>query len=141
LKATTLIGLAGLGLGAAHLWRTEKRHRQTKHLEFVRLHADICRDITGNEHLSSTVWPEHDHGKTGKMLTANRWVTLWGAMLRLGYYDGGQLRDALDTFMSLEPNREYWEAARLRRTTTARDKHDHLLNELATEAYARAANE
>ncbi|AYN41708.1 hypothetical protein D9753_25705 [Streptomyces dangxiongensis] len=141
MKSITLIGLAGLGLGAAHLWRAEERHREEKQLEFVKLHADICRGISGSEILSDTVWPGLDHAETAKRLTANRWMTLWGAMLRLGYYSGGSLREALDTFMGLESNRRYWESARQRRRATARDKYDLLLNDLAADAYEEASTQ
>ncbi|MFF3015787.1 DUF6082 family protein [Streptomyces sp. NPDC057939] len=139
------LGLAAIALGAAHIALAEKRHRESQHLAFVRLHGDLARDTAEDSRYTEIINADHfahlDADGRAQMVTANRWVSLWSAMLRLGFITRASARQICDTFMQSEMNRSYWKLAADYRRTGARDRHDERFVEIMADAYenARAA--
>ncbi|MFB6654872.1 DUF6082 family protein [Streptomyces microflavus] len=139
-------GLAlGAGLGAAQLVVRIKHHQETKHLEFAGMHANLLRDTAADERLTAITnsghYAELDHDERAQFMNANRWVTLWSLMLRLGFKSRTSFRPVAAEFMSGPVGRAFWKSARTHRRITARDKHDEAFNDLMNEAYAEATSE
>ncbi|KQX36959.1 hypothetical protein ASD97_10250 [Streptomyces sp. Root63] len=136
------LGLAAIALGAAHIALAEKRHRESQHLAFVRLHSDLARDTAGDarftEIINADLYAHLDVDGRAQMVTANRWVSLWSAMLRLGFITRASARQIADTFMQSETNRSYWKLASNYRRTGARDRHDERFIEIMADSYANS---
>ncbi|MGC4928109.1 DUF6082 family protein [Streptomyces sp. DT117] len=142
-KTLTASGLLlGAGLGAAHLALTVRHHREKTHLRFVRLHADLLRDTAAdprlNENTNYGEFVDLDDDARARFMNANAWVTLWGAMLRMGYLPRASMQQVAAEFMSGPVGQAFWKRARNHRRVTARDKYDERLNDLLNEAYAHA---
>ncbi|MEU5446851.1 DUF6082 family protein [Streptomyces californicus] len=137
-----ILGLAALALGAAHIALAEKRHRESQHLTFVRLHSDLAGDSAGDarftEIINGDLYAHLDTDGRARMVMANRWVSLWSAMLRLGFITRASARQICATFMQSETNRDYWKLAADYRRTGARDRHDEKFVEIMADAYEDA---
>jgi hypothetical protein len=129
------LGAAGLALGLACLVESRRQHDEHKHLALTRLHADALSDLTKDPVLSETVWPGVGHDEAARRLLANRWVSLWTTMNRLGYLARTDLPETTRHFMEHESFRTYWELKGSQRHYTARDEHDVRVYELLDEAY------
>lgn len=136
--ALVAVGAAGITLGAANLWLRVRHHREIKHLTFVRLHGELSAETAKDSVLGKTWYAELEPEDAARMLTRNRWVSLWSVMLRQGFHSREATRRALAFFMSDEGNRRYWEIVRDYRRSDARDAYDVTFNELATDAYIEA---
>ncbi|MFD5689668.1 DUF6082 family protein [Streptomyces rubiginosohelvolus] len=140
------VGLAlGTGLGAAHLAVTIKRHQESKHLGLAGMHADLLRDTAADKRLTAITnsghYAELDDDERAQFMNANRWVSLWSLMLRLGFKSRASFRPVAEAFMSGPVGQAFWKSARTHRRITARDKHDTRFNDLMNEAYAEATSE
>ncbi|MFC7985337.1 DUF6082 family protein [Streptomyces sp. NPDC057336] len=101
-------GLTGAALGIAHLVALTRHHKATQHLALVRLHAQALSDVPSDPRLSGTEWDGIDPDETARRLMANRWVTLWSTMLRFGYLNRTDIRQAAMRFMEHPSHRAYW---------------------------------
>ncbi|MEV6936121.1 DUF6082 family protein [Streptomyces sp. NPDC051132] len=135
------LGLVGLFLGFAHLKKAERHHREMKHLEFTRLHAELLRDTGKDTELYETLVPGLDADDAARVLHANRCVTLWSSMVRLRFLPADSVAQILEDFMVVESNRKFWALARAHRAATARDAHDTEFDALANAAYDAAVQE
>ncbi|MFF9346662.1 DUF6082 family protein [Streptomyces sp. NPDC014734] len=133
------------GLGAAHLALNVRHHRESRHLELVRLHTDLLRDTAADQRLAEVT---NSGGFTGldedtrvRYMNANRWVCLWSAMLRTRFLSPTSMREVADDFMESPVGRAFWGVARHHRRVTVRDRHDERFNALMNDAYAGAEAE
>ncbi|MEW1616211.1 MULTISPECIES: DUF6082 family protein [unclassified Streptomyces] len=137
--------LLGAGLGAARLVVSIRHHRENKHLGLARMHAHLLHDTAADQRLTAITNSDHyaelDPDERAQFMNANRWVTLWSLMLRLGFKSRANLRPVAEAFMSGPVGQAFWKSARTHRRITARDKHDEAFNDLMNDAYAEATSE
>ncbi|MGW1231391.1 DUF6082 family protein [Streptomyces californicus] len=146
MKTNTLAAaglVLGAGFGAAHLALVRKHHEEDKHLAFARMHAALIKDTAADERLTEITnyghYADLDHDTRAQFMNANRWVTMWSLMLRLGFKPRAGMRQVAVEFLSGSVGREFWKHARVHRRITARDAHDEKFNGLMDEAYAETA--
>ncbi|MFI2672548.1 DUF6082 family protein [Streptomyces albidoflavus] len=137
-STNTAIALAA-GLGVAHLVLKYRRHQDAVHLECAKLHARMLADTAADPRLTAAFWENIPEDQAVKHMAANRWMTLWSLMLRLGYTPESSLKASLHEFMQTEWGRDFWEWAGSYRAMNARDRHDRRFVKLAEEA-AHAAD-
>ncbi|MEU0739291.1 DUF6082 family protein [Streptomyces sp. NPDC006134] len=129
----------GAALGIAHIALAERRHRDRKHIAFVGLHAELSRDTAADPRfadlVNSSYFEDLDADGRARMITCNRWVNLWSAMLRHGYITKRGARNVAETFMQSETNRDYWVRASPYRRTDFRDRHDERFFGIMADAF------
>ncbi|KDR60980.1 DUF6082 family protein [Streptomyces albidoflavus] len=123
------------GLGAAHLVLKYRQHKDTVHLACTQLHARTLADTAADPRLLTAVWEDTPEDEAVQHVLANRWMTAWSLMLRVGYTPESSLKASLHEFMQTKYGRAFWERAGNYRAMNARDRHDRKFVKLAAEAF------
>lgn len=138
LTLAAALGVAGLSLGATHVFLTEKRQRRNGWMQLTQMHADLSRD-TAAEHpdiVASGTLAGLDAEVLARGVTCNRWVVLWSNMLRDGFIDSDRTAKVAENFMDNPANRLWWRRVADYRGKDFRDKHDSVFHQIMERAHA-----
>ncbi|WP_327175503.1 DUF6082 family protein [Streptomyces sp. NBC_01335] len=138
LTVAAALGVAGLSLGATHVYLTDKRDKRAIRMQLTEMHADLSRDTAANhpDIVAAGTFTDVDPAVIARGITCNRWLALWSAMLRHGFINEKRAAKVARNFMENRDNALWWRRAEDYRSQDFQDEHDQHFHQVMKRAHA-----